>query len=66
MDRKLLHIEARSADVLIENELAVLSSLPAIQGDPHVSMAVSLPTLERLQRRIHEALKRRRDAVGPH
>jgi hypothetical protein len=60
----LLHIEAKSADALIDNEVAVLNFLPAYQADPPVSIQLSVRVLERLQKRIGEALERRRAASG--
>jgi hypothetical protein len=47
---------ARSGDVLIEGDLAVLSFLTAIDGEPNVSVAMDLRVLERLQSRIERAL----------
>jgi hypothetical protein len=47
---------ARSADVLIEGETAVLSFLTAIDDRPNVAVVMRVHTLERLQARIARAL----------
>jgi hypothetical protein len=47
---------ARSGDVLIEGELAVLSFLTAIDGEPNISVAMERHVLERLHERIARAL----------
>jgi hypothetical protein len=47
---------ARSGDVRIEGEVAVLSFLTAIDGHPNVSVSMKLHALERLHARITRAL----------
>jgi hypothetical protein len=50
---------ARSGDVLIEGEIAVLSFLTAIDGHPNVSVSMKVHALERLHARITRALNER-------
>jgi hypothetical protein len=52
---------ARSGDVLIEGDVAVVSFLTAIDGQPNVSVSMKLHVLERVHERIARALKERRD-----
>jgi len=49
-------LHARSADVLIEGDVAVLSFLTAIDDRPNVAISMKLHALERLQARIARAL----------
>jgi hypothetical protein len=56
--QEILH--ARSADVLIEGKVAVLSFLTAIDDRPNVAISMRLHALERLQSRIERALAARR------
>ncbi len=57
MEEQLFH--ARSADVIIEGETAVLAFLTALDGQVNVSVAMSLDVLERLRSRIERALAAR-------
>ena len=57
--QQLFH--ARSGDVRIEGETAVLAFLTALDGQPNVSVAMSLDVLERLMSRIERALAARSD-----
>ena len=52
--RETLH--ARSADVLIEGDVAVLSFLTAIDDRPYLAISMRVRALERLQSRIMRAL----------
>ena len=52
--RETLH--ARSADVLIEGDVAVLSFLTAIDDRPDVAISMRVHALELLQARIARAL----------
>ena len=47
---------ARSADVLIEGDVAVLSFLTAIDDRPNLAISMRVRALERLQSRITRAL----------
>ena len=47
---------ARSGDVVIDGDLAVLSFLTAIEGEPNISVAMDRHVLERLHERIARAL----------
>ena len=51
---------ARSADVLIEGDVAVLSFLTAIDDRPNLAISMKIHALERLQSRIARALTARR------
>ncbi len=47
---------ARSGDVLIEGNVAVLSFLTAIDGQPNISVSMNVDVLKRLHARITRAL----------
>jgi hypothetical protein len=49
-------LHARSVDVLIEGDVAVLSFLTAIDDRPNVAISMRVRTLERLLSRISRAL----------
>jgi hypothetical protein len=49
-------LHARSADVLIEGEVAVLSFLTAIDDRPNLAISMRVHALELLQSRIARAL----------
>jgi hypothetical protein len=49
-------LHARSADVLIEGDVAVLTFLTAVDDRPNVAIAMRVHTLELLQARIARAL----------
>jgi hypothetical protein len=51
--------QARSGDVLIEGDIAVLSFLTAIDGQPNVSVSMKVHVLEWLHGRITRALNDR-------
>ncbi len=52
--QEILH--ARSVDVLVEGDIAVLSFLTAIDDRPNVAISMRVHTLELLQSRISRAL----------
>ncbi len=52
--QEILH--ARSVDVVIEGDVAVLSFLTAIDDRPNVAISMRVQALERLQSRISRAL----------
>ena len=54
---------ARSADVLIEGDVVVLSFLTAIDEGPNLSISMKVHALELLQSRIARALNARRNAT---
>ena len=56
---------ARSGDVLIEGNIAVLSFLTAIDGHDNVSVSMKVDVLERLHDRIARALKERQEPPAP-
>ena len=53
-------LHARSADVLIEGEVAVLSFLTAIDDRPNIAVSMKVHALELLQARISRALEAHR------
>ena len=53
-------LHARSADVLIEGDIAVLSFLTAIDDRPNVAISMRVHALELLQSRISRALEAHR------
>jgi len=61
--QKTLH--ARSADVLIEGDIAVLSFLTAIDDRPNVAISMRVHALELLQSRIARALAARAGETPP-
>jgi hypothetical protein len=48
--------EARSGDVLISNDIAVISFLAAVDGQPNVSVSMRVEVLQLLHARITRAL----------
>ena len=56
---------ARSGDVLVEGNIAVLSFLTAIDGHDNVSVSMKVDVLERLHDRIARALKERQKPSVP-
>ena len=58
-------LHARSADVLIEGDVAVLSFLTAIDDRPNLAMTMRVRALERLQSRITRALAIQSKGTGP-
>jgi len=56
---------ARNGDVLIEGGVAVLSFLTAIDGQPNVSVSMTVHVLERLHARVARALNERPQQTPP-
>ena len=56
-------LHARSGDVLIEGDVAVLSFLTAIDGQPNVSVSMKTHVLEALHVRITRALNERQQQI---
>ena len=54
---------ARSGDVLIEGDVAVLSFLTSIDGQPNVSVSMKTHVLESLHLRIMRALNERQQQI---
>lgn len=57
-------LHARSADVLIEGDVAVLSFLTAIDDRPNLAISMKVHALELLHTRIGRALAARRKPPG--
>ena len=53
---KILNFQARSADAIVREDVAVLTFLTAIDGQDNVSVSMGVRELERLQSRIARAL----------
>lgn len=51
-----IHYQSRSADVIISDDLAVLTFLTAIDGQENIAVSMRRLELERLQSRITRAL----------
>lgn len=58
-------LHARSVDVLIEGDVAVLSFLTAMDDRPNVAITMRVRALERLQSRISRALAARSPRPEP-
>lgn len=58
-------LHARSVDVLIEGDVAVLSFLTAIDDRPNVAISMRVHALELLQSRIARALAARPEPTPP-
>jgi hypothetical protein len=57
--------QARSADVIVEGDTAVIAFLTAIDGYPNISVSMDVAVLERLQTRIARALAARPKEPSP-
>ena len=62
---KIENFQCRSADVVIRDEVAVISFLTAIDGQPNVAVSMQVSVLERLQTRIARALADRPKEPDP-
>jgi hypothetical protein len=62
---KIEHHQARSADVIIDGETAVISFLTAIDGGPNIAVSMDVTVLERLRSRIDRALTARPKGPSP-
>ena len=56
-------VHARSGDVRIEGDVAVLSFLTAIDGQPNVSVSMTTHVLELFHVRIRRALNERQQQI---
>lgn len=59
---RIQNFEARSADVIINDDIAIISFLTAIEGQPNAAVSMRVDVLARLQSRISRAL----DALPKH
>ena len=56
MSDPILNFQSRSADVIISDDIAVLTFLTAIDGQENIAVSMHRHELERLQSRITRAL----------
>ena len=56
MPKPILSFQSRSADVIVSDDLAVLTFLTAIDGQENIAVSMHRHELERLQSRIARAL----------